>query len=220
MNIAAYWDSKYREKGRIWGDRHTEAAEISARLFRERGVKTVLEVGCGYGRDLAYLAEEGFSCTGVDVSAEAISMAREYMVGGLNLNIPLVEGSLSHSSLSGKTFDAVYICNLLHLLDKEGRLEMVSDICKVLKPGGVLTGMTLSINDPQEYGKGEQIAEHAFRAPDGRVMYFFTQKTAGEIFSNPNFSIIDIHEMLYHEIFQSGEEHHHLMWFISVEATG
>ena len=217
MEIAAYWDNKYREKGRIWGDRHTEAVEISARLFRERGVKTVLEVACGYARDLAYLAGEGFDCTGVDVSGEAIRMAGKYM-GGLNLHIHLLEGDLSHSSLVGKTFDAVFTCNLLHLLDEQERRKLLYATRMVLKPGGVVTGMTLSVNDPQEYGKGEPAGEHAFRAPDGRVMYFFTRETAAGMFPGSDYSIVDIREIPYHEIFQSGKEHHHLMWFISAEA--
>jgi hypothetical protein len=50
-------------------------------------------------------------------------------------------------------------------------------------------------------------------------MYFFTKETAAEIFPESDFSIIDIHEIPYHEIFQSGEEHHHLMWLISAEAV-
>jgi len=217
VNIAGYWDDKYREKGRIWGDRHTEAAEISARLFGERGVKTILEVACGYGRDLAYLAKMGFECTGLDVSGEGIRMAKEYL-GNLGLDIPLIKGDLSHPSVVGKTFDAVFICNLFHLLDAEGRRQLVSATRRVLQPGGVVTGMTLSVSDPQEYGKGELVGEHAFRAPDGRVMYFFTEETAAEIFPKSDFSLIDIREIPYHEIFQSGEEHHHLMWLISAEA--
>lgn len=212
MDIGAYWDKKYREKGKIWGEGHTEAAEFSARLFHRKGVKTVLEVACGYGRDLAYLAGEGFGCTGVDVSGEAIRMARESLAGK---DVSLVNGDLSHPQLMWKKFDAVYICNLLHLLDINERHRIMKATRKLLEPGGVAMGMVLSVNDPQEYGKGEKVQKHAYRAPDGRVMYFFTKESAAEIFTMSDFSIIDIREIPYHEIFQSGEEHHHLMWLVA-----
>ena len=212
MDVGDYWDKKYLDKGKIWGEKHTEAVEFSARLFHRKEVKTVLEVACGYGRDLAYLAKEGFDCTGVDVSGEAIRMAREFLAGK---NISLVNGDLSHPQLMWKKFDAVYICNLLHLLDMNERHRIMRATRKFLKPGGVVTGVVLSVNDPQEYGKGEKVEEHAYRAADGRVMYFFTKESAAEIFTLSDFSIIDIREITYHEVFQSGEEHHHLMWLVA-----
>ncbi|MBI5787309.1 MAG: class I SAM-dependent methyltransferase [Candidatus Schekmanbacteria bacterium] len=215
MNLTAYWDNLYKTKGHIWGNRHTEAAEISAQFYKDQGVKTVLEIGCGYGRDLIYLTQQGFICTGLDLSAEAIEMAKATVD---NLDIRLINGDLSHPSLSGTKYDAIFICNLFHLLNETERGNLIAQIVKFLNPDGVLTGMTLSVNDPQDYGKGEPCGLHAFRAKDGRVMYFFTKEMVKDLFPPKLFSLIGLYEIPYHEIFASGEEHHHIMWFIKASA--
>ena len=38
---------------------------------------TVLDIGCGVGNNAIYLASRGFAVTGVDVSAKAISIAKQ-----------------------------------------------------------------------------------------------------------------------------------------------
>ena len=44
------------------------------RLFKERGVRKVLDLGCGSGRHLVYLTEQDFEVFGIDIAARAIAI--------------------------------------------------------------------------------------------------------------------------------------------------
>jgi 2-polyprenyl-3-methyl-5-hydroxy-6-metoxy-1,4-benzoquinol methylase len=67
----------------VWGDLqqfgpvHRHIREDLVRLVASLDVATILDVGCGSGANLALLAVSGrYALTGMDVSSEALSMAR------------------------------------------------------------------------------------------------------------------------------------------------
>ena len=71
----AEWDGRYREReGAMWSGRPNGrlVAEVAA-LAPGRA----LDVGCGEGADAIWLAQRGWSVTAIDISAVAISRARE-----------------------------------------------------------------------------------------------------------------------------------------------
>ena len=74
MEIATYWDNMYKVKGQIWGSRHTEAAELSAQFFKERQVKSVLEIGCGDALVMKKMSQLRPDITfyGMDIAVEPI----------------------------------------------------------------------------------------------------------------------------------------------------
>ena len=61
------WDTIFEEKGRVFTNPHQSMDEI-AKLFENAGVMRVLDIGCGTGRHLVYLAKQGFNMFGFDVS--------------------------------------------------------------------------------------------------------------------------------------------------------
>ncbi|GAY09916.1 cyclopropane-fatty-acyl-phospholipid synthase family protein [Pseudonocardia sp. N23] len=74
----AFWDGRYRSAPTIWSGRPNptlvaEAADLSP--------GTALDVGCGEGADVAWLAERGWTATGVDVSQVALDRAAAHARG-------------------------------------------------------------------------------------------------------------------------------------------
>ena len=70
-----YWDQKYAAQDRIWSGRPNQRLiEHAGRL--PPGV--ALDVGCGEGADVVWLAERGWRVTGADVSAVALERARRH----------------------------------------------------------------------------------------------------------------------------------------------
>ena len=71
------WDDAYRS-GRVPWDpgRHDTNIETVLEMLDLQPC-SVLDIGCGSGGTLVYLAERGFRCTGVDVAPTAIEIARE-----------------------------------------------------------------------------------------------------------------------------------------------
>jgi SAM-dependent methyltransferase len=80
---ATYWDSTYRTGGNSGPGSYGRLAEFKAEVlngFVERNaVKTVIELGCGDGAQLARARYPGY--VGVDVSPSAIALCQERFAG-------------------------------------------------------------------------------------------------------------------------------------------
>lgn len=97
----------------------------------------VLDLGCGNGRNVVYLAQEhGVSGIGYDISAEGIAAAQQAS-GGLNLTYTTrsIAGTLD---IPDSSVDLVLDMMASHFLSAAERTQLVSEIVRVLKPGGWL----------------------------------------------------------------------------------
>jgi SAM-dependent methyltransferase len=96
----------------------------------------VLEFGCGMGRNLGLPARRGCQCFGVDISPTQIELARKHFPYGTasfevltGLRLPFPSGH----------FDYVMTFAVLqHLKQTSVLLNALSEMCRVLKPGGLL----------------------------------------------------------------------------------
>lgn len=67
-----FWDQRYSSRERIWSGRpNLRLVEHAAEL----PPGTALDVGCGEGADVVWLAERGWTVTGTDVSPVALERA-------------------------------------------------------------------------------------------------------------------------------------------------
>ncbi len=73
-----YWDGRFKKEGRIWGDSPSSTAAYAIGLFSKDRVKTILVPGSGYGRNAKAFSDAGFAVTGIEVSGEAVDLAKEY----------------------------------------------------------------------------------------------------------------------------------------------
>lgn len=98
----------------------------------------VLEVGCGAGIDLARFARSGAQVFGVDLSVEAIKLARRnFELQGLVGSFGVVDGE--GMPFKAGSFDAVYSHGVVpYTADAE---RMVSEMHRVLRPGGTAVSM-------------------------------------------------------------------------------
>jgi SAM-dependent methyltransferase len=78
-----YWEKRYAEGGTSGAGSAGQLAEFKARVLNEfveqRGVKTVLELGCGDGSQLALARYPSY--VGVDVSQTAVDLCRRRFAG-------------------------------------------------------------------------------------------------------------------------------------------
>ena len=69
-----YWEQRYADSERIW------SGEVNATLAAVAGEFTPgdsIDLGCGEGGDVLWLAEQGWRAHGLDISATAVGRARE-----------------------------------------------------------------------------------------------------------------------------------------------
>jgi len=129
---------------------------------------SLLDAGCGGGRNLVYFLRNGFKVYGVDRSATAIVQAKSLATELLNdiesdqFRVENVE----RMSFGNETFDVVLSSAVLHFAnDEEHWQAMVSEMWRVLKPGGILfarLGSTVGIEDQIQPINGRR-----YHLPDG-----------------------------------------------------
>ena len=102
---------------------------------------TVLDAGCGNGRNLVYLLRQGWAIFGVDASARAIEETRalaERLAPHTRADRFRTE-RLEALSFKDATFDAVICSAVLHFADGQPHFErMLDELWRVLAPGGLL----------------------------------------------------------------------------------
>jgi SAM-dependent methyltransferase len=72
-DTAADWDARYAEQEQRWSG-HPNASLLAAAADLTPG--TALDVGCGEGADAIWLARQGWTVTGIDISTIALERCR------------------------------------------------------------------------------------------------------------------------------------------------
>jgi 2-polyprenyl-3-methyl-5-hydroxy-6-metoxy-1,4-benzoquinol methylase len=112
-----------------------EKLEYLARLVDFDGYpgKAVLDVGCGIGNDLSRFARGGADVTGIDLSPQAIRLARlNFEQRGLDGRFEVMNGEAM--TYPEDSFDVVYCHTVLQFTPDPRR--MISEVHRVLRPGG------------------------------------------------------------------------------------
>jgi len=125
-------------------------------LFKERGVRQVLDLGCGAGRHIIYLAQKDFDVYGIDVSKEAIRKAKQRL-DKLGFSASLKVGSMTLLPYRDNLFDALISTTTIH----HGRIQQIKkairEIERVVKPAGLIF-----IKVPKKRSKKEIPKERLF----------------------------------------------------------
>lgn len=107
-----------------------------AENWKSKNFKSILDVGCGWGRNAIFLAKHGFKLDGFDLSKTSvdttIEKAKEQGIDFSNF----VVADMLKFPYNDNTFDALLAMNVISHTDKEGFLKILNEIKRVLKPGG------------------------------------------------------------------------------------
>ncbi len=108
------------------------------RFLIESNPGRVLDLGCGTGRILSRLAEEGIEVAGVDSSVEMLDICRTKL-SSLGLDVPLEQGDLRSFNLGSK-FDTLLIPGFTFqlLLDSQDMDACLDRCLSHLEPAGQL----------------------------------------------------------------------------------
>lgn len=92
---------------------------------------TILDFGCGSGRDVKYFAESGYKVTATDGCAELVALASEYS------GLP-VKQLLFNDLAEVESYDGIWACASILHLPKAELVNVLQKIYVALKPGGYL----------------------------------------------------------------------------------
>ena len=164
------WESTFTKHQMMWGIEPTASALVASELFARRGVTSVLIPGIGYGRNARPFLDRGMSVTGIEISATAITFAREK----LHLDLPIHHGSVTDMPFDDRTHDGIFCYGLLYLLDAAGRAKLLSDCARQLRPGGLMV-FTLISKQFDSYGQGTKVGEDWYEIGPGVRLYFYDE---------------------------------------------
>ena len=94
------WQKVYLEDRRARTSPPSLCAKRAAQLFKQHRKSVILDLGCGAGRDTAYLAEADLAVIGADVEAAGFAAARQRARGTPARSAPLSRSAPSSTSAS------------------------------------------------------------------------------------------------------------------------
>ena len=130
----------------------------------------VIEYGCGAGNSVVYFAKNGFDATGIDISENAIRLARRSAErAGVRCSF-VVADVLGEIPELTTGFDFAYDWELLHHIFPEDREKYIGNVWRLLKPGGLYLSVSFSERSRQFGGVGKYR-----KTPLGTVLYFSSE---------------------------------------------
>ena len=131
------YDQRYAKPGLYWGSHPTQLARAVVRLLRSRPAtaRTLVDLGCGEGRDAIYFARRGYRPVGVDISSVGVAKATRRALR-LGVNARFLVGDLRTYRLK-RPVDVVFSSGALNNLPRRIRAARFEHFKDRTVPGGI-----------------------------------------------------------------------------------
>lgn len=162
-----------------------------------------MEMGCGAGPNLIWLAQKGIKVSGVDISPTALDLAKKNLAhAGYSDKIgQLVEASVCKTPFADNTFDGILESCVFQHLAKEDRIAAFNEVSRLLKPGGLFVGhMLADEHNVFQSKKSQQLKDDpgTLMLEEGKSKFYLTNIGLSHFFSKgeyagllKGFSIVD-----------------------------
>lgn len=174
---------------RFYESNATTYAEATWRLSMDEQVSnfaarlpsgaTVVDLGCGAGRDLKAFADRGFFAVGLDVAAPLARIAQQHS------ECPVVVADLRDLPLASERFDGVWAAASLLHLTRNDVSQALAEIFRVTKPGGLFFAS-------MKAGHGERADEQ------GRWYSYYDADQWQSLLKLAGFQSISLHSSVQH----------------------
>ncbi|MBI5225799.1 class I SAM-dependent methyltransferase [Candidatus Micrarchaeota archaeon] len=178
------WDAIATE----WDENRTKPSATLA-LFKGYGKGTVLDAGCGNGRNAAELAKTAEQVIALDASAEMLK-ATEMNLGPKTAhaeNIKLVHAKIEKLPLEDASIDSVFCIAALHHIKPAHHKRAFFELFRVLKEGGHLC-MTVW-NGQQKRFKNKPKEQDVPWHGKPRYYYFFDESELIDLLQGAGFKV-------------------------------
>ena len=156
-----YWEKSYlKNENSLYYPDENLIRFVNKHVTRRVGNKIkknkihFLDIGCGAGRNIVFLIENGFKVTGIDISKNAIFQAKKLLKFK---KIPknkykLINSSSAEFNFENASFDVVFSCAALDSMPESEINNTINNIRQILKKKGLLY---LDLMSTEEKHKGK-----------------------------------------------------------------
>ncbi len=210
-------DSQFERTRQFWGAAirngnliypNDQVIRFIKRNYKNQTELSILDFGCGGGRNTAALVSEGYHVIAMDYTESAIEMTREKCkrIGADNTRI--IKNTGFDIPLPEESIDAVVADGSLFYYSKNDIIHVVANLQKVMRKGGLLWTDFRTKRDSL-YGKGKQLDNGLYElgnatGREGCAYYFADEKDVREIFFKAGLEILSIDDYSYTENNRNG----------------
>ena len=131
------WDKVFEKEGKFFIKPEKCVRKVT-KFFKKEGIKRVLDLGCGSGRHLVFLAKRGFDVYGIDIAREGIKIAKEWLKEErLKANLKIGD-FYKRLPYKDDFFDAIISIAALHHGKIEEIRKLIKEMKRILKPEGLI----------------------------------------------------------------------------------
>lgn len=154
-----------------WTKNNWPTSRFANRVYlflKNKRVKTILDLGCGGGRDSVFFSKKGFEVVALDIFADKVQQKKLKKAG-----IKFFNKDIRRINFKPESFDVIYAHLSLYYFDDKTTDKIFNNLYDILKPGGYIFVKCKSTADPI-FGRGKKIGEN-FYSSDG-MRHFYTKE--------------------------------------------
>ena len=126
-----YWDNFYIKKNKI--KESSFARFVLSKVKKGKIKKSLIDIGCGNGRDSIFFSKNNFCVTGIDISKKAIKKNLFFK----NKNLTFIKFDVEKNKTS-KKFDIIYCRFFLHTINEHGETKLLQLIKRIKKKNSMV----------------------------------------------------------------------------------
>ncbi len=186
-----HWDDRFSNFPDMFGKNESETARIALDIFHREGVRKLLELGGGQGRDTIYFAQNDLSVNVLEYAKNGVRIINENATEHFLADhiVALRHDLRKFLPFSEEFFDGCYAHQVLCMALTTGELRFIfNEVRRVLKAGGIFLYTVRNTDDPhyrQGIHRGEDLYEMS-----SFIVHFFSKEKIEELAKG--FTIIEI----------------------------
>lgn len=185
-----YFDLAYRTGSDVWT--HLPYQKTALRLLPALPADTiVLDIGSGRGVWAFALVDHGYRVIGIDYVRSIVDKVNQDIKNYANAEkVRFIHGSATDLPFTDASFQLATEIGMMQHLDTEGREKYLSEIGRVIAPGGYVLSITLSDQTPRFLGFTPKVTNNSPYEKFGVSYTFFSNDQAGQLFIDHGFQVV------------------------------